>query len=83
MKLRTTFVVVVMAGLLFGSIGCSKVMVSPEYKTLISDTNNTMQEIANRADKGLLSEPEMVLALRLSADSWQRIDDAVNGVSEE
>jgi hypothetical protein len=63
--------------------GCSGVLVNAEYSQLIDRTAVLMNESAVRAEAGKLTPEEMAKHLRYSADAWQKIRDARDGVESK
>ena len=63
--------------------GCSEVQVSPVYSALLGQTVGWSRSMATRAAAGELNAGEMVEALDINADLWERFDDARDGQSRE
>ena len=63
--------------------GCSEVQVSPVYSALLDSTAGWSRSMATRAAAGELNAGEMVEALDINADLWERFEDAKNGVAPD
>jgi len=76
---------------LLGMVGCGGVTVTPEYRVLIEQTAAVQRAIAEDAKAaptcetcvGRLTRDQAAEALDLSAQSWERIRDAVRGKGSE
>ena len=63
--------------------GCSGVWMNAEYSQLLDETVAMSLETAGRAEAGRLTADQMARALRLQAETWQRLQMARDGVSPE
>jgi len=73
---RAMLVVVLVAAML--AAGCG-VVVNAKYSELLDKTAVLSAVTAERAEAGELTSEEMVAALKLQAETWQRFRDARDG----
>jgi len=77
--MKKILIVLLLVVLLFALCGCSGVIVNAKYSALIDRTVAYSDVIAEKAEKGELTQEQMVKALKWQAGVWHAIKDAKDG----